>query len=562
MSDATLQPDLVPTSNGSTAPQESGTAATADSAAGGTAVPDAVPPALDPVAEIATATILAAAPEQPPSADDLSLSSPLPQRREELLDPELLAAIDAARQQHPPLHAMPSSRGFMSTLLGTLVFFISLAAIVTVALYVVEPPAAAAEWANRKHIIAPLAGTLVGIVTAIIFALVNREYTQPDRVDPRVYGEFRERLAALDAALPVICPAGGPRFCDYPSLLACRAGCDEAWARRDFINAELQSRGARWALGSGYIDLWRQLHAAEEALFVVLPFADVIGNGLFDELRLKGANKIPNRAMLESQLQRVLAALGAPSAALQPAADTTITPALHGKEVSAQESALGRVVLRDVRRAINQYRDGERANLVRARNQLAWTGTITAVAGYTLLVLAVATQAPPAAVVGGVAYYLVGATVGLFNQLRVDSGVGEGQEDFGFNRARLFFTPVLSGLAAVGGVLIVALLGEAINFGPIAGSGLEIANASGTFETTNGGPILENATVQLQTRESVPLSDIFELQTFGIGLLVAAVFGLTPDLLIDRLQHKANEYRTRLAASTAAAGEVAGTTSP
>ena len=120
------------------------------------------------------------------------------------------------------------------------------------------------------------------------------------------------------------------------------------------------------------------------------------------------------------------------------AAGKTIDLVLYDAEASAQESALGRIVLRDVRRALNLYRDEERANLVRARNQLAWNGTITAVAGFTLLVLAVASQAPTEAVTGGVAYYLVGAAIGLFNQLRVDSGVGEGQEDFGFSRARLF----------------------------------------------------------------------------------------------------------------------------
>ena len=97
---------------------------------------------------------------------------------------------------------------------------------------------------------------------------------------------------------------------------------------------------------------------------------------------------------------------------------------------------------------------------------------------------------------------------------------------------------MLSGLAAVGGVLIVALLGEAINFGPIAGTGLEIASATGTLATRETGPVLTNADVVLQTRQAVPLSDVFDLQKFGLGLLVAAVFGLIPDLLVDRLQQQ------------------------
>ena len=45
------------------------------------------------------------------------------------------------------------------------------------------------------------------------------------------------------------------------------------------------------------------------------------------------------------------------------------------------DQALGRAVLRDIRQTISEFRDGEREHLVRARNQLAWTGTITIVTG-------------------------------------------------------------------------------------------------------------------------------------------------------------------------------------
>jgi hypothetical protein len=42
------------------------------------------------------------------------------------------------------------------------------------------------------------------------------------------------------------------------------------------------------------------------------------------------------------------------------------------------------------------------------------------------------------------------------------------------------------------------------------------------------------------------IGDIFNLDTNRFGLLVAAVFGLTPDLLINRLQGEADRYRTQL----------------
>ena len=86
---------------------------------------------------------------------------------------------------------------------------------------------------------------------------------------------------------------------------------------------------------------------------------------------------------------------------------------------------------------------------------------------------------------------------------------------------------MLSGIAAVGGVLIVSLLYDAVDFG-----------------------------AAVDTDRS--LGDIFDVEKFALGLVIAAVFGLVPDLLVDRLQSKADEYRAGLSSTTAAAS---GTTS-
>jgi hypothetical protein len=278
-------------------------------------------------------------------------------------------------------------------------------------------------WDEWKHIAAPAIGTLLALIGACLFALYNREYTQPDRVDPELYGEIRARLGTLDALLPILCSESAPPHCDHSSKLACQASCNEAWARRDFINEQLDGRGSRWVLASGYIDLYRHLHAAEEALYLVQPSSDVVGNAMFDDLRLTGADELPNWKVLQARLRRAVPLASWPGVQLLTAPPAELTAALASltQEQSADEQALGRVVLRDVRRAINEFRDGERANLVRARNQLARTGTMTAVAGYALLALAILAKAPPEAVISGVVYYVVGAGVGLFNQLRTRS---------------------------------------------------------------------------------------------------------------------------------------------
>ena len=48
-----------------------------------------------------------------------------------------------------------------------------------------------------------------------------------------------------------------------------------------------------------------------------------------------------------------------------------------------------------------------------------------------------------------------------------------------------------------------------------------------------------------------PLEDIFDLRKNLIGLLVAAVFGLTPGLLFDRLQQQSEKYKADLKSSEA-----------
>ncbi len=63
----------------------------------------------------------------------------------------------------------------------------------------------------------------------------------------------------------------------------------------------------------------------------------------------------------------------------------------------------------------------------------------------------------------------------------------------------------------------------------------------------------------LQAETIPPLADIFNLAKNGFGLLIAAVFGLTPDLLINRLQGQADQYKTDLAQTSV---ETRGATPP
>ena len=110
--------------------------------------------------------------------------------------------------------------------------------------------------------------------------------------------------------------------------------------------------------------------------------------------------------------------------------------------------------------------------------------------------------------------FLVGAITALFARARVEWSTASAVDDFGLTRARLLHLPWLAGLAAVGGVLVTAVLGPQLV--PDSGSGTASA-----------------------------LADVFNGDNTSL-ILVAAVFGLTPDLIIRRLEQQTEKYKADL----------------
>jgi hypothetical protein len=128
------------------------------------------------------------------------------------------------------------------------------------------------------------------------------------------------------------------------------------------------------------------------------------------------------------------------------------------------------------------------------------------------------------------AFFTVGALVGLFNQLRLSTEeMSSGEDDFGLARTRVLYVPVLSGIAGLGGVLLVAMLEQALDR-PLA--------VPYDGERSALAPTLHQ---------------VFNLTDNPFGFVVAAVFGLTPSLLIHRLEAQANQYKANLDSTSATA---------
>jgi hypothetical protein len=376
------------------------------------------------------------------------------------------------------------------------------------------------------------AGVLAGLVFVVANAALFRNHTSPDQMNPRQYGELRERWTTLNAQLGLVCP---PTTNGETQTAACLS----ALAHRNYIAEELaivkdakKSTGPRWALGSGFIDLWVRLHDAEASLLVLQAREQVVANGLFDEQRLMDS-EVPHGTLLLAQLRGAVTLLGgkeflvsATAAEGTGATSTTApptTPAPPGSPPAPTEID-ARLVLSNIRRTINGFRDESRAGLLETRNYLTWTGMITCLATYSLLILAILMDASRSTIVAAAAFFLVGGLVGLFSQLRSTSSesVRSGEDDFGLAQARLLYVPVLSGLAGIGGVLVMTMLYPALG-------------------------VTLDVTAEPTTTTVPHLADIFNLSKNAFGLLIAAVFGLTPDLLINRLQGQADQYKAELA---------------
>jgi len=97
--------------------------------------------------------------------------------------------------------------------------------------------------------------------------------------------------------------------------------------------------------------------------------------------------------------------------------------------------------------------------------------------------------------------------VGLFNQLYLEGSAETATEDYGLATARLLHTPIISGLAALGGVLVIPMLSVLVN------------------------PSTSGASGQVA---ALDLTHLLNLTQQPFSLVLAATFGLSPTIDIIR----------------------------
>ena len=254
------------------------------------------------------------------------------------------------------------------------------------------------------------------------------------------------------------------------------------------------------------------------------PAAALIGTAVHDSLRLVGSTN-PKRDRLCAELMCAMTALAPEASAcfMSIAGPQTPMPLPKLPTRSTQPDGYDltcRSVLRVVRHAVDGLPGRPARGPGRARNHLFATVAATGLVTYAFLGIAFLLEVPVSAVVAFTAFYLTGAVVGLFRQLQAASVRDTiAEDDFGLSYARLLHAPLFAGLAGVGGVVLTAFASE--------------------LTVATGNP-----------KAAVPtLGQIFDLSVNQGGLLFAAVFGLTPTLLITRLQSRAESYKADLKSS-------------
>ncbi len=334
-------------------------------------------------------------------------------------------------------------------------------------------------------------GVIVGLVLWLPVAVVYSPMTRPERAKPRSYGDLKNLVGLLRTK----CQSGSKD--GTPARATAYA---EADAHLGFVEEKLDSAGMEWVNGSGYMVVWQRAHRAEETLVGGADEAELYAEALKDELQLDGST-IPNRKRLED---------------LVADAKRFFQPAPHnggagsGGSPVLQELDAVRIRLKEVRHTINEFRDTTWNGLLQLRNQTMSVLILTEIATFILLGVAVLGGASPPVILAAVAFFLVGASVGLFNRLYQQAHADTAVEDYGLTTVGLLSLPVYSGLAGIGGVMLFSL-----------GSQPSVAPGAG-------------------------LEHVFDLRANSTGLVVAAVFGVAPGLLLRRLGELAESYKRDL----------------
>jgi hypothetical protein len=402
----------------------------------------------------------------------------------------------------------------------------TLTALLTIFFYFLIPTL---PWMPYNHLSVLIAGVLSAFFTTALVAFFRRSAATYEEGNVQSYSNSEICLNKLESRLTIMkqIDTTPPKYETVEDELLRKVGIKEAECALDQAKYIcVTCNGYQWLSGAGYAYLQQALNQVEEALITIEPISLLISEAKHDQAALQDAN-MSNNIQLFDQLQQAIEDLNAnynPPKRQKDIVDFLWEKLEHflyylkrhanqqqqqlqhsNTEVSLEEGARqARITIYFVRQTLNDFRINRLFELVQQRSNLVLAITVTGVITYILVCLALLSSVQDLSTIfqSGTAYFFVGAAAGLFGRLYSVSTADRTINSYGLPTARTNAAAHLSGIAGVGGVFVIQALLQVANF-------------------TYPGHSLQPFAFSLP------------------NLLIAATFGLTPNLLIKNLQKQA-----------------------
>ena len=394
---------------------------------------------------------------------------------------------------------------------GLLVLLPGVAALATVGAYMLLP----ADQRGFSWLV-PVIGIALAFVGMLLTAAIAKSFGTVSGANAAMAMELAARLASLKA--------DADAYCTKPTKDEDVAACAKTREYITFISERItptgdEPAGIDWTSGAGYVGLWQAMHRAEEAILMVAPDAVVIASSQADQARLRGSSIAGQRLMLGTSRVAVEVIAGGK-------VDNTLAAAIGVPTNLDVQTARG--LLAGTRKVVNEYRDDLSLGLVQLRRRLNLSVLFIGLSGFAALALMMIGGLEVKYLVTGMAYYLIGVFIGVLPVAYSERNMKSQVSDFGVSFARMTHIALISGVAAVAGVGLAAM----IIIKPLGLSLLDEPPAS-----------------------MANLLWAFDFARYPAAIVAAAVFGLTPGLLFKRLKEAGNSMTLGLEKSSAGTGE-------
>ncbi|MFN8584913.1 MAG: hypothetical protein U0446_06300 [Dehalococcoidia bacterium] len=343
-------------------------------------------------------------------------------------------------------------------------------------------------------------------------AITRIEAAHPAEADRVVIARMRDQLTAVRAVLGIEDAAASP----------------EALALSDRVD---------WLRSAGYNECYKRLHSIQADLILICGRAELLA-GIHEDYLALTDSRVPGADTLQYKLERSVADLGLDPAIFFTRPKGTVTaaaddPTAHiEKPVDIPPSEDVRFRVRSVRIALDAFRDRTFEGLIHQRDRARASTSAAGAILYVVLVWTLLFDIKHETLLYAAVLFAIGATVGVFARLLIQSEVGSDVEDYGLYMARVAQTVVASGVAALLGVVITVYGVAAINNSDVVPApATSPAPAATAPSTSTPAP-----TALASSANNVRLESVFSFEEYPLAILLAAIFGLSPTLLLKRLE--------------------------